>query len=125
MAEEQGQEGGIPKQVNLRRYQAIKKELYDQLPDEERREYEAKAVKKNEASKAQPEISEIFKQVNFYLFSPEVDVQPYHRNQGDIVGGVVMALHDIIGWDWGQYGDAVFFVQGAYRNADDDLKTFK
>ena len=61
MAEKREQEGGTPEQVNLRRYQTIKQELYDQLPDEERREYEAKAAKKNEASKAQPETSEIFK----------------------------------------------------------------
>ena len=61
MAEEQDQEGGISKEVNLRRYQTIKQELYDQLPDEERRGYEAKAAKKNEASKAQPETSEVFK----------------------------------------------------------------
>lgn len=61
MAEEQAQEGGIPKQVNLRRYQTIKQELYDQLPNEERRGYEAKAAKKNEASKAQPETSVVFK----------------------------------------------------------------
>jgi len=125
MAEQQDREGGIPKQVNLARYQTIKQELYDRLSDEERRAYEAKAAKKNEASKVQPEPSEIFKYVNFCLSSPEVNVRPYHRNQGDIVGGVVKVLHNLIGWDWGQYGEAVFFVQGAYRNADSDLKTFK
>jgi len=37
----------------------------------------------------------------------------------------VKALHNLIGWNWGQYGEAVFFVQGAYRNAENGLKTFK
>jgi len=36
-----------------------------------------------------------------------------------------MALNNLVGWGWGQYGEAAFFVQGAYRNADNDLKTFK
>ena len=54
-----------------------------------------------------------------------MNLQPYHRNQEEIIGGVVKALYKLIGWDWGQYGEAVFFVQGAYRNAENDLKTFK
>ena len=60
MAEQQIQEGGISKQVNLKRYHAIKQELYDGLTDEERSAYEAKAAEKNKASKAPPETSEIF-----------------------------------------------------------------
>ena len=49
MAEQQSQEGGIPKQ-----------DKYDQLNDEDRCAYETKAAKKNEAGKAPPETSEIF-----------------------------------------------------------------
>jgi hypothetical protein len=60
MAQQQDQEGGVPKEVNLRRYHTIKQELYDQLTDEERRAYEAIATKKNEVCKAPPETSEIF-----------------------------------------------------------------
>jgi hypothetical protein len=37
----------------------------------------------------------------------------------------VKALRELIGWDWGQYGEAVFFVQGAYRSAGNNLNTFK
>jgi hypothetical protein len=61
MAQQQSQEGGIPKEVNLRRYHEIKQELYLQLADEDRRAYETKAAEKNEASKLSPETSEIFK----------------------------------------------------------------
>jgi hypothetical protein len=60
MAEQQFQEGGIPQQVNLRRYHTIKQELYDQLTDGERHAYETKAAKKNETGKSPPETSEIF-----------------------------------------------------------------
>ena len=61
MAEQQEQEGGNPKWVNLTHYHSIRQTLYDQLTEEEQREYEGKAAKKNEASKTQPETSEIFK----------------------------------------------------------------
>ena len=61
MAEQQDQEGGVPKQVNLTRYNKIKHELYDRLTDKERRGYEEKAVKMNEDYKAQPDTSEVFK----------------------------------------------------------------
>ena len=60
MAEQQDQEGGTPKQVNLTRYRTIKQELYNQLPDEDRRAYEAKAAKKNEERRELPEKSKIF-----------------------------------------------------------------
>jgi len=63
--------------------------------------------------------------VSFHLVPPNIDVQPCHRNQEDIIGGVVKALQSLVGWGWGQYGEVVFFVQGAYRNADSGLKTFK
>ena len=49
----------------------------------------------------------------------------YHRNQENIVSGVVKALNSLIEWDWGRYGEATFFVQGAFQNADNNLKTFK
>lgn len=60
MAEQQDKEGGTPKQVNLTRYRAIKQELYDQLTDEVRSAYEAKAAERNKASNALPEKSKIF-----------------------------------------------------------------
>jgi len=64
MAEQQQQEGGVPKHVNLTRYRTIKQELYDQLTDKERRAYEAKAAEQNKAAKALPDRSENFKYVD-------------------------------------------------------------
>jgi hypothetical protein len=123
MAEQQQQEGGVPKRVNLPRYHAIRQELYDQLTDEERQAYQAKAAEQNKARKTLPERSENFKYVDPRLILAKVNL--YLRNQEDIVGGVAKALSNLIGWNWGQYGEAAFFVQGAFRNADNDLKTFK
>lgn len=60
MAEQQDREGGTPKQVNLTRYRAIKQELYNQLSDEERCAYEAKAAERNKAYNSLPEVSNIF-----------------------------------------------------------------
>ena len=125
MAEEKEKEGGDPKLVNLSRYHKIKQQLYDQLTDEERRAYEAKAVEVNEARKALPERSENFKYVDSPLSSARVNLPEHYRNQENMVSGVVTALNSLIGWGWGQYGEAAFFVQAAFRNADNDLKTFK
>jgi hypothetical protein len=61
MMEQQEQEGGIPKHVNLSRYHAIKQELFDRLTDEERRAYETKATEQNKAHKTLPERSENYK----------------------------------------------------------------
>lgn len=60
MAEQQEQEGGIPRQVNLTRYRTIRQELYHRLSDEERCAYEAKAAEKNEEHTALPETFKIF-----------------------------------------------------------------
>lgn len=125
MAEQQQQEGGVPKHVNLTRYRTIKQGLYDRLTDEERRAYEAKAAEQNKAAKALPERSENFKYVDSCLFSGKDNLLSRHRNQEDIIGAVVKALSNLIGWDWGQYGEAAFFVQAAFRDADNDLKMFK
>ena len=61
MAEQRGLEGGDPKDVNLLQYHEIKQELYKQLSDDERHEYEIKAAEKNKMHKALPDTTEIFK----------------------------------------------------------------
>jgi hypothetical protein len=50
-----------------------------------------------------------------------------HRNQQQdiVVSGVVKALRSLIRGNWGQHGEAAFFVQGAFRDANNDLKTFR
>jgi len=60
-----------------------------------------------------------------FIFRKKGNLLSRHRNQEDIVSGVVKALSSLIGWDWGQCGDAAFFVQAAFRDADNDLKMFK
>jgi hypothetical protein len=60
MVEQKEKEGGTPKQVNLTRYRAIKRELYNQLSDEVRSAYEGKAAERNKAINVLPEKSKIF-----------------------------------------------------------------
>jgi hypothetical protein len=78
MAEQQEHEGGIPKHVNLIRYRTIKQDLFDQLTDEERHVYEAKATEQNKACKTLPERSEIFKYVDSHLFLAKLS---YHHTK--------------------------------------------
>lgn len=60
MVEQQDQDGDTPKQFDLPRYRMIKQELYNQLTDEQRCAYEAKAAETNEEFKALPKKSRIF-----------------------------------------------------------------
>ena len=34
------------------------------------------------------------------------------------------ALHSLVGYDWGQYGDVAFYTIGAYRNKAQKIITF-
>lgn len=47
------------------------------------------------------------------------------RNQNHIAEDVLKALRGLIGWNWGQHGDVVFFVQGAFRDEDGKLRLFE
>jgi hypothetical protein len=47
------------------------------------------------------------------------------RNQDHVIEDVLKVLQKLIGWDWGQYGDVVFFVQGAFQNEEGELKLFE
>lgn len=42
-----------------------------------------------------------------------------------MIDTTVRTLHGLIGHDWDQFGDAVFFVLGAYRDANDKTVMFK
>jgi hypothetical protein len=47
------------------------------------------------------------------------------RNQKHIVENSIRALRPLIGFDWGQHGDVVFFIQGAFRDDNKRVSTFK
>lgn len=47
------------------------------------------------------------------------------RNQNTITEDVLKVLRELVGWNWGQYGDVVFFVQGAFQNEQGKLKLFE
>ena len=49
----------------------------------------------------------------------------YHSSQPDLKYEMVASLRSLTGWEWGGYGDIVFFVMGAYQDSDGDVQTFK
>ena len=48
-----------------------------------------------------------------------------YRHQKDISANTAAALLSLIGNDWGQHGDIVFFLQGAFWNEDGKVHTFQ
>lgn len=43
------------------------------------------------------------------------EVISYHRSsQPDLKYDMVAALRSLTGWEWGRYGDVIFFAMGAY-----------
>jgi hypothetical protein len=49
----------------------------------------------------------------------------FKRNQSQVCDVATAALWGLIGNGWGQHGDVVFFLQGAYRNNENAVKTFQ
>jgi hypothetical protein len=47
------------------------------------------------------------------------------RQQLKISDNAAAALMSLRGNDWGQHGEVVFFLQGAYRDKENAVKTFK
>jgi hypothetical protein len=47
------------------------------------------------------------------------------RNQQTVSHATSLALSALVGYDWGQHGDVMYFVQGAYRRDDGGVKTFQ
>lgn len=55
-----------------------------------------------------------------FLTSPSVS-----RNQQNAVALVNKALTGLVGFNWGQLGDAAFFLVGAMRTENQQIQTFK
>ncbi|KAG6849564.1 hypothetical protein H0H93_007409, partial [Arthromyces matolae] len=91
---------------NLTLHTKVKKDLYDQLSPEERAQYESQADEQNKDRSSTPDPSHIF------------------SNQKDLLEVVSKKLQPLVGHGWGGNGDAVFFVQAAYRNEQHKVKTF-
>ena len=50
----------------------------------------------------------------------------YHRSsQPDLKYKTVASLRSLTGWEWGGYGNMVFFIMGAYQDSNGDMQTFK
>jgi hypothetical protein len=51
------------------------------------------------------------------------DVRTF-RQQANISTNASTALLELIGDNWGQHGDIMFFMQGAYRTEEGKVMTF-
>ena len=50
----------------------------------------------------------------------------YHcSSQPNLKYETAASLRSLTGWEWGGYGDVVFFAMGAYRDSNGDVETFK
>ena len=47
------------------------------------------------------------------------------RNQKKIIPILKKALTGMVGYNWGQVGDAAYFLTRAYRDENQELNTFK
>jgi len=58
-------------------------------------------------------------------FEPNTANANDSRQQKNISANAAAALMSLIGNDWGQHGDIVFFLQGACRKKDGKVQTFQ
>jgi hypothetical protein len=97
--------------------------MYDKLPASEKAKFEELAAEHNEMIKGPPPVDHIYQYVILDILMPILT--NISRNQGTIIENVARYLASLDGNDWGQCGDVVFFLQGAYRDAEGATKTFQ
>jgi hypothetical protein len=117
-------ESVTPQQSNLNFHRELKVQMFEDLDAETRARFEAQAVSHNKTLEEGPGDEHIYKYVRPLTFIL-MRLTSFDRNQRSIIDGVSSALHRLCGHSWGQYGDVVFFLQGAYRDEQGHLKTFK
>ncbi|RDB30533.1 hypothetical protein Hypma_007049 [Hypsizygus marmoreus] len=106
ITEERTQLGQSPKEANLPLHRKLKKELFEELDEDARAEYEAKAAELNARRDQPPDPKLVF------------------GNQDSLIATTSSTLRKMCGWEWGGHGDVVFFVQAAYRDEEGHLKSF-
>ncbi|KAJ7255931.1 hypothetical protein C8J57DRAFT_1517653 [Mycena rebaudengoi] len=102
---------GAPRTVNdglyVRNFQKVAEELFTQSAPAVKAESVAKAEERNAAIKAGP------------------TAEDRKRAQDDVHLGVIRGLRGLIGTGWGQIGDTVFFVRGAFVDDSGKMHRFK
>ncbi|KAJ3535594.1 hypothetical protein NMY22_g6416 [Coprinellus aureogranulatus] len=106
MNDKRKEDGESVQQANLKNYHALGKALFEELPEEERAEFERRAATHNEAVKGKPPADHI------------------QSNQAHIDVTTMKTLQSLIGDGWGQHGDVVYFTMGAFRDRNSKLQTF-
>ena len=95
-------------------HQIVKKKLWDDLDEEQKRDYEERARQSNERSEAQRVDEDVIKQwvMRIQFFS---HAQEFHRNQDGLKQTLATVLGSLSGHTkLYQIGDAVFHLEYAY-----------
>ncbi|KAG6819010.1 hypothetical protein H0H93_016411 [Arthromyces matolae] len=105
-ANEDRKNAGSGTEHNLAYHSEAKKEMWDALTEEERANFEQRAEALNEEYKLPPDPSLVF------------------ERQSSFVHTVTQSLQPLCGHGWKGHGEVILFVQGAYRDKNDIIKTF-
>ncbi|GLB38913.1 hypothetical protein LshimejAT787_0600750 [Lyophyllum shimeji] len=98
--------GLTPRQGNLKFWHKHKNQLYSELDEEAHIKYERMAAEHNARLAEPPSREAVF------------------AKQETLLATVAATLQRTCGWGHEGHGDVAFFVQGAYRNEQDDVKMF-
>ncbi|KAJ6603350.1 hypothetical protein DFH09DRAFT_1068513 [Mycena vulgaris] len=101
-----------PPGTNLMLWQAVRAELYDEVGEEEKTQYEAAVEALNEKMKEGPPAAELYKRTLIVLLG-----------NAAITENTAFALTSILGHGWGGHGELALFVMGVYRDRSNILKT--
>ncbi|KIM73871.1 hypothetical protein PILCRDRAFT_14861 [Piloderma croceum F 1598] len=100
------EEGTVIRGANLALYHDAKRDAYVALPGAEKAKWEALAKEHNDRIKEPPSTEYIY------------------EHQNEVADNATAALWGLRGNDWGQYGEVIFFLQGAFRTKENAVKTF-
>ncbi|KAG6818708.1 hypothetical protein H0H93_002607 [Arthromyces matolae] len=122
-ANEDRKTAGSGTKQNLAYHSEAKKVMWDALTDEKRADFEERAEALNEEYKLPPDPSLVFEYVS-YLVKETLSLIVILRRQSSLVHTVTQSLQPLCGHGWKGHGEVILFVQGAYRDKNDIIKTF-
>lgn len=105
-------------------WKKVRNDLWDSLDSEQQEKYEALAEAEKAKYSKPPPPAEIYEYV-FCAMKFQLTLNFFVRNQDVLVGLVENQLRPLIGWNWGQCGDVVFYVQIGFRDEENHVRTSK
>jgi hypothetical protein len=111
----------------LNSWKQARQVMFDGLDSDAKAKYESQAAAQNKKLDCPPDEKEIYAYVMLCMQCIIIMLINYdiYSNQACLVPKINDALLSLSGRDWGQCGPLVYFVQAAYRNEKDRLKTLR